>query len=179
MRALVDTARETLEEIASDTAATPAPVRRRPRRRAWIVATAALVALTVGVGAYAFEMWRSRGPDEASVSEAVTRFRSSSTTVASEAMRVRPAAGVYTYAGSGEEELSFAGTHQTEGPSIPGTVTYGDNGCWTFQVEYNTFHRQTWNWCTRGGRVVETRRDDTAEVRLRRVQGRRAEHDHV
>ncbi|HEX5095187.1 MAG TPA: hypothetical protein VFX21_04210, partial [Acidimicrobiia bacterium] len=119
------------------------------------MATAALVALTVGVGAYAFEMWRSRGPDEASVSEAVTRFRSSSTTVASEAMRVRPAAGVYTYAGSGEEELSFAGTHQTEGPSIPGTVTYGDNGCWTFQVEYNTFHRQTWNWCTRGGRVVE------------------------
>jgi hypothetical protein len=145
MRALVDDPAEPV----------PARTPRRRRRRRWLVVAAVFAALLLGVGSCAVVRWQSRGPDEASVSDALGRFRASSTTVVAESVQGRPAAGVYTYAGTGEEELSFAGTHQAEGPSIPGTVTYGDDDCWTFQIDYNTFHRQTWDWCARDGRMVE------------------------
>jgi hypothetical protein len=46
-------------------------------------------------------------------------------------------------------------THQKQGPTMPATVTPTGGGCWSFAVEYNSFHQQTWNWCLRDGRVVE------------------------
>lgn len=116
---------------------------------------AALTVTLAAAGGWFAWRWQARGPDEASVSDAVDRFRSSST-VPRPALGLRPPAGVYTYAGSGEEHLSFLSTSQTQGPTIPGTVTHTTGGCWTFAVEYNTFHRQTWEWCARGDRLLES-----------------------
>jgi hypothetical protein len=66
-----------------------------------------------------------------------------------------PPAGVYTFTGSGEERLSFLSTSQSQGPTLPGTVTRGTGGCWTFAIEYNTFHHQSWEWCEQDGTLVE------------------------
>jgi hypothetical protein len=113
------------------------------------------VLVVLGGGALWFTaQWRSRGPDEASVDEAVERFRSS-TTVDTSTGALRPTAGVYSYEGDGAERLSFLSTHQPQGPTIPGTVTHTGDGCWTFQIEYNSYHRQTWDWCADDGTLVE------------------------
>lgn len=114
-----------------------------------------LTIVILGGGALWFTaQWRSRGPDEASVGEAVERFRSS-TTVAAPAGLLRPPSGVYSYEGDGTEHLSFLSTDQSQGPTIPGTVTYSGDKCWTFQIEYNSYHRQQWDWCVDDGTLVE------------------------
>jgi hypothetical protein len=118
-----------------------------------LVVVIVLAVLTV-VGVWLAIRWNARGPDEASVGEAVERFRSSSTQSRAADVLV-PRAGVYTFSGSGEERLSFLSTSQPQGPVLPGTVTHGDSGCWTFQIEYNSFHRQTWDWCSRDGMLFE------------------------
>jgi hypothetical protein len=76
------------------------------------------------------------------VSDAVERFRSSST-VPRAAGALVPRAGVYTFSGSGEEHLSFLSTSEPEGPTLPGTVAHDAAGCWTFEIEYNSYHRQS------------------------------------
>jgi hypothetical protein len=98
--------------------------------------------------------WSSRGPKEASVDDAVDRFRSSSS-LAPPSGVLQPRAGVYTFTGEGDERLSFLSTGQSQGPEMPGTIRAGKRGCWTFEIEYNSFHRQSWDWCVRDGRLVE------------------------
>ena len=39
---------------------------------------------------------------------------------------------------------------------MPGTVELGDDGCWTFRIDYSTNHWQTWDQCPRGDDLVET-----------------------
>jgi len=128
---------------------------RTARRRHWrrYLVAAVVVVLGSGIG-WLTVQWVTRGPDEASVEEAVQRFRTSSTAPTAP-VTMRPRAGVYTYEGSGEERLSFLSTSQDQGPTIPGTVTYGAPGCWTLAVEYNSFHRQSWEWCMRDGVLEE------------------------
>jgi hypothetical protein len=125
----------------------------RQHRARWLVAGTVLVVLIVG-GVWFAIQWLGRGPEEASVSDAVDRFRTSPTDPSPSGM-LAPAAGVYTYVGQGEEHLSFLSTSQPEGPTLPGTITHGDAGCWTFEIEYNSFHRQSWEWCEQDGRLVE------------------------
>ncbi|MGZ4688822.1 MAG: hypothetical protein ACXVKA_11140 [Acidimicrobiia bacterium] len=84
----------------------------------------------------------------------MNRFRSSAPGDAGSVER-RPNPGVYVYAGTGEERLSFLGTHQSQIGNLPGTVALGGDGCWTFALEYNSFHRQSWSRCTVNGRFVE------------------------
>jgi hypothetical protein len=62
---------------------------------------------------------------------------------------------VYVYAGTGEERLSFLATHQSQNGNLPATVALTTNGCWTFSIEYNSFHRQVSDRCTVGGRFVD------------------------
>ena len=52
-------------------------------------------------------------------------------------------------------EVVVHGDAQQQGRTLPATVTHATNNCWRFEIEYNTFHRQTWNWCARDGRLVE------------------------
>ena len=79
-------------------------------------------------------------------------------------MPLQPKPGVYIYAGTGEEKLSFLGTHQSQVGQLPGTVTREASGCWTFAIEYNSFHRQTWRRCVVGDRLLE--RGNTTEQKF-------------
>ena len=39
---------------------------------------------------------------------------------------------------------------------MPGTVTIEANGCWTFRMDYNSFHQQSWRRCAHGTTLRET-----------------------
>lgn len=108
--------------------------------------------LAVGVAVFLFA-WSNRGAEEASVADAVDRFRESGDNgdngqdpAGNEGM-VRPALGVYTYEGTGTEKLSLLDTTQEWGPRLPATVTGAGGGCWTYKVEYSTNHWQDWTYC--------------------------------
>src|SRR5689334_6426197 len=120
-------------------------------RRTRILGVVSLLVVIAG-GAYAWR-WRERGPDRPSVSKAIERFRTSSSLPATD--EKHPPVGVYVYRGSGQERLSFLNTKQAQGPKEPGTITTTNDGCWTFSIEYNSFHRQSWTRCNEGDRVVE------------------------
>jgi hypothetical protein len=125
------------------------------KRHRWFVGIAAALLATAVCGAAWFvHEWQTRGPSEPSMSDALERFRLSPSNGGTVSPAV-PTAGVYTFKGEGQEKLSFMATHQKQGPMMPGTVTSRANGCWSFDIEYNSFHEQTWNWCLRDGRVVE------------------------
>ena len=83
------------------------------------------------------------------------RFHTS-TTIASSEVALQPSAGVYVYSGTGSESLSFMATEQAQGPTEPGTVTLESDGCWTFRMDFNSFHHQTWRRCARGTTLIET-----------------------
>ncbi len=68
---------------------------------------------------------------------------------------VRPAAGVYRYQGSGTESISTPPLSQTQGPTMPGTVEWGDDGCWTFRIDLSSNHWQSWTYCPEGDTVSE------------------------
>ena len=131
-----------------------ASARSDRRRHPWLIAAVVVVALiAVAVGG-AVIWWNQRGPTTPSIGGAVDRFRSSKTTP-NESVAMRPDPGVYIYAGTGDEHLSFLATRQSQAGSLPGTVTWGAGGCWTFAIDYNSFHRQTWDRCSKNGRLVE------------------------
>jgi hypothetical protein len=135
------------------------PLRRR-RLLVGLVATGIIVVGLAGAGAI---WWNQRGPSRPSLSRAVDRFRSSDSTGVTEA-KMQPTPGVYIYTGTGEERLSFLATHQSQDGNLPGTATRDDNGCWSFAIDYNSFHRQTWRRCPIGGGLVE--RGSTTEQKF-------------
>ena len=110
-----------------------------------------LMLIAIGAGAFAWR-WAERGPGRASVRNAITRFRTSSTVPPGART---PTPGVYLYKGKGSEQLSFMSTHQTQGPTEPGTVTALRDGCFAFRLDYNSFHSQTWVRCWDGTKLVE------------------------
>lgn len=118
-----------------------------------VLSVGALVALVL-VGIFAWRL-HERGPNRASVGDAMDRFHTS-TTIASADVALQPSAGVYVYSGTGRESLSFMATKQTQGPTEPGTVTLEPDGCWTFRMDFNSFHHQTWRRCARGTTLRET-----------------------
>ncbi len=128
----------------------PAPVRRSRRRRwPWIVGV-----LVVLAGAGAGVVWlTSSVARPVTLRQAETRLAKTGT---EEPDATRPAPGVYLYRGSGTEKLSLPPMSQTEGPSIPGTVTVQGSNCFVFRVDYSTHHWQTWKYCLRGGSLWET-----------------------
>ncbi len=128
---------------------------QRPHhRRWWLIVSAVVLAVVAIVVGGAVVWWNGRGPSKPSIGEAVDRFRSSSTAPGTTAA-MHPEPGVYTYAGSGTEHLSFLATSQSQDGSLPGSVTMGTGSCWTFAIEYNSFHHETWDRCSRDGRLVE------------------------
>ena len=69
----------------------------------------------------------------------------------------RPEPGVYRYEGSGTESLSVPPLSHDQGPVMPGTVEIGADGCWTFRIDYNSDHWQSWEHCPEGDDLVEAR----------------------
>ena len=132
------------------------PTRRdaqRMRILRWLL-LGLLLALFVGGGLFAWRL-RERGPSEPSFGNAIDRFHTS-TTIAGAHVALQPSAGVYVYSGTGHESLSFMATKQAQGPTEPGTVTPESDGCWTFRMDFNSFHSQTWRRCARGTTLTET-----------------------
>ncbi len=131
----------------------PEPSKPRHRRR-WLIVLVGVSAVVAVVVVGGVVWWNQRGPSKPSIRGAVDRFRSSST-APRDSVAMRPEPGVYIYAGSGSEHLSFLATSQSQDGSLPGTVTPSPGGCWTFAIGYNSFHRQVWDRCSRAGRLVE------------------------
>ena len=128
--------------------------RNHPWRRRLLALGLVVAVVVASAAAWTVHRWQERGPHQASVGAAVDRFRSSSTLPGAH-RTLTPAAGVYTYQGAGEEQLSFLSTTQSQGPDLPATVVVDRDGCWTFEIEYSSFHRQSWEWCERDGKLVE------------------------
>jgi len=122
-------------------------------RRSRIFVVGVLLVIAVSSLLFAWR-WRERGPSKPSVSAAIGQFRSSSTIAASGSRQ--PRSGVYLYAGSGTESLSFLSTTQSQGRIEPGTVTAQPGGCWQFRIAYNSFHSQTWSRCWKGSHLLES-----------------------
>jgi hypothetical protein len=132
----------------------------RLRRAGLVLGALALVVLVVaGYGFLALrENWfpfHSDSPREVSASEARRRFREHGASGSGGAQAFTPAAGVYGYRGSGSESLSNPRRSQSEGPSIPGTVTHRSNGCWRLRLDYSSNHYRRWDFCVRKGTLVE------------------------
>jgi hypothetical protein len=141
-------------------------------RRSRIAAAAGVVVVLAIGGTVAWRL-QHRGPGRASVNGAIDRFRTAST-VASSTRAWEPRPGVYLYSGAGAESLSFLGTHQTQGPTEPGTVTQRPNDCWQFRIDYNSFHHQTWNRCSTATKLVES--GGTADQQFDFVAFKTSEH---
>jgi hypothetical protein len=163
------------ESDASGAGAGPGPgdgpgevTRRRWFRRPGVVVPIGLVALAAAVGAAFFlRAWNERGADEASVDRSVEGFREDQAGDGSVGL-LRPAAGVYTYAAQGTEQLSLLGTTQAWGDQVPATVTIvegpaGTEGCWTIRFEFSTNHTQATTYCA-DERVLEEVTGSTSQT---------------
>ncbi len=121
-------------------------------RGRWIAAAVAVVVL-VGLGIGVFLTLRDNSRPVA-IDEAKARTTSSVAPQGDPVTR-RPEAGVYRYEGSGTASLSVPPLSQSQGPSMPGTVEVGDDGCWTFRIDFSTNHWQSWVQCPDGDDLVE------------------------
>lgn len=106
---------------------------------------------TIGIGLAV--VWGGRGAEEASLDDAVARFRDRQ--ASGGAGFLRPAEGVYTYRGSGDEKLSILGASQHWGPTLPATVLASGEDCWVFSVEFSTNHTQETTYCPNGNGLDE------------------------
>lgn len=126
--------------------------RRRTRRI--LAALGVVVLAVVGVGV-ALTLRDNARP--VSVDEAQQRAATSTTADDDGGTSLpRPAAGVYRYRGEGDETLSTPPLSQSQGPTMPGTVEWSGDGCWTFRIDFSSNHWQAWDYCPDGELVVET-----------------------
>ena len=126
--------------------------RHRHHVRRWVLLGLAVV-LVLGTVWFA-AAWRSSGSRPVSLNEA--RKRLGTTVAAGSAAPLQPAVGIYEYRGSGNESLDKPPKSQSQGPVIPGTVSYEAGGCWTLRADYSTGHWQSWRYCpTPGGGLTE------------------------
>lgn len=109
---------------------------------------AVLAVLVLGGVVFWAVIWRNRGADEASTEDVLDRFRRQNGTTEAAAELLRPAPGVYSYRAEGDEGLSFLDTRQNWGPTMPATVTRGEDGCWNLRLEYSTLHWREFRYCT-------------------------------
>lgn len=125
-----------------------------------VVGSVALLgALLAGYGLLALrENWfpfHSTPPRAVTLGEARERFHQKGGTDGRAGAPFMPAAGVYEYRGEGSERLSSPPRDQPEGPSLPGTVIPGADGCWQFRLDYSSNHFRTWDFCTTTTSLVE------------------------
>ncbi|MGD0393933.1 MAG: hypothetical protein ABSC41_14985 [Acidimicrobiales bacterium] len=66
---------------------------------------------------------------------------------ASDPSGAHPLAGVYSYTGTGTDQLSLPPLSQPEGPTLPGTVEATSSSCWSFRIDFSTNHWQSWIYC--------------------------------
>ena len=126
----------------------------RHRRGLLTIGALALLIVLAGGGVIGRYVFRSH-PGARSVDSAVDDFRSASSTVDSGPVGfVRPTAGVYQAAGEGEERISKPPNSQSDGATMPISVTYVANGCWTWHIDYNAAHWHEFDFCPAGGELL-------------------------
>jgi hypothetical protein len=128
------------------------PATPRRRRRRWIIALVALVA--VGGIVTCVMLWNRVTVEPVSMDTA-RRRAGLGTDSSTPAARLVPAAGVYRYRGEGTEHLDKPPKTQPQGPDIPGTVTPLGGRCWRLRVDYSTNHWQSWDYCSTGSGLTE------------------------
>ncbi|KAA0234867.1 MAG: hypothetical protein EDR02_07630 [Actinobacteria bacterium] len=152
------TAPEAVESDSSESADDEAVPRRR-RRWPYILA-AVLVVLAIGAGVFIWQYVTSK-PGEAPLTEALEELQASTTTLGDSGndgpvVKLRPAEGLYVYAGEGTERISFPPHSQEDGEQMPASVVHNADGCWTFKIDYNEWHWQDWLFCPDEDRMMET-----------------------
>ncbi|MGO9344524.1 MAG: hypothetical protein ACLP6E_18710 [Acidimicrobiales bacterium] len=120
------------------------------RHRRWLWVPAAII-LFLGAGCVVIWATTNRAT-QVTLRQAEARLHSKGDAPGAR----RPASGVYDYAGSGTEHVSFPPLSQSEGPTIPGTVTMEGKDCWQLRLDYSTHHWQTFNICLHGADILET-----------------------
>ena len=125
---------------------------QHPHRRRHIVVAVVFALVVAGVGFVV--VWNRDKARPVKVSDAIKKFHGVTTTSGA-VSDTRPQVGVYEYRGSGSDHISAPPKTQRQGPEIPGTVTLRRDGCWVVRFDYNTSHWQTWEYCARGGQLLE------------------------
>lgn len=119
---------------------------KRPRRRLRKILIRGGVLLVVLTAAGA--LWFVLGRDQAhqlTADDALADFRAASGSAADAAGR--PVAGVYSATASGSESIGLPGFDETLGPNAPVTVTYADEGCYSYRADFNSHHWRAWTFC--------------------------------
>lgn len=132
----------------------PSPPGQERMKKAGIIIGSVVV---VAIAALAFLLW-PRGTTAISRDQAVDQYRDreGSTTTARErtdGFTTTPAAGVYTFAATGEETAKV-GPLPAQNHKVPATVTVvvvNDNdGCFTFSVNFYAEHTEETRYCVDG-----------------------------
>lgn len=169
--------RPSVWHAVNDAEPTAAAGRRHRRVPTW-VKVAVPVGLVAGLLAALVLVVLLGGeePREVTVDEARQRLGTSTTgpgttgTTAGPDTPTRPTPGVYLYRGEGTEDTSFPPLVEQQGPDMPATITWDGPDCFTFRIDYNSNHWQSWDLCLtaegleeRGGTTF-ARRDFTVGV---------------
>ncbi len=125
---------------------------RHRHRKLLIVLACLLVILVSGIGIFLY-MWNNNGPQQLSSNTAYQRFKSAHDPSA-QAGTLRPHQGVYSYVGRANEHISLPPKSETEGPGMPGTVTYNADGCWVWRLDLSDSHWQSSTYCPSSGDLV-------------------------
>ena len=122
------------------------------RRRGAVLVLVAAIGVVGAIAAVA--AWQDRGAERASTGDVVSRFREEPSTEGGG--ELEPPAGVYEYDAEGTERLSLLDTTQSWGATVPASVAYDDEGCWTIRFDFSTNHHQTLRYCAEEGVLTET-----------------------
>jgi hypothetical protein len=143
------------------------PAKRPVGRRALTIAGIVVVVLVLAALWFVYGGERARQSSEEQARQRVTDSSSAPTTAVSEtAFSSTPQPGLYRYQGSGRENTTFPPLVEEQGPSMPATVNLAEDGCWQFQIDYNTHHWQSWTYCARHGELTEQKNETFARRNL-------------
>jgi len=104
--------------------------------------------MLVAIGAFVVVRLLFRDSAEpVSVAEASCRFQREHPDAHGGEGPLTSAEGVYLYRGSGTDRLSILSLEETQGPTMPATVTHDRDDCWTLRIDFNDKHWQSWRYC--------------------------------
>ena len=132
------------DELVPDTGDGEPIGRPRHRLRNVLIGVAGLVVVLLVAGVLWFVVGREQA-EEFTDDQALDEFRSMDSGTAESAGR--PEAGVYPATATGSESIGLPGFDEELGPNAPLTLTYGDGGCFTSRVDFNSHHWRSWTYC--------------------------------
>lgn len=129
-----------------------------PRSRVLVGAGVAAVVVVGGIGLFLTLRDNARPVtvDEARARTTTTAGDEAGSDAVADAGSRRPEPGIYRYEGTGTEALSTPPLSQTQGPEMPATVEWLEDGCWSLRIDYSSNHWQRWRYCPTGDDVAET-----------------------